>query len=80
MRFKVLTTLLSQFISSIPTCSQEELFNFIDLPTLDERANIKSSKVGEYERNLFLHAFKTLISLLKNNSFTNMTPCWSSYQ
>lgn len=80
MRFKLLTTLFSQFISSIPTCSQEELFNFIDLPTLDERANIKSSKVGEYERNLFLHAFKTLISLLKNNSFTNMTPCWSSYQ
>jgi hypothetical protein len=79
-RFNTLSHLLTAFIDTIPVARQDELFNFIDLPTLDERANLKSNKIGEYERNLFLSSFKTLISLLKEGELRNMTPCWSNYQ
>lgn len=78
-KFNRLCELLKTFINNIPT-TQDKLIDFLDLPTLDERATIKSNKVGEYERNFFLQSFKTLITLLKTNEFCNMTPCWSSYQ
>ena len=78
-KFNALVEKLNHFIEIIPS-DQNQLFDFIDLPTLDERATLKSSKVGEYERNYFLSAFKTLIQLNKNQDLENMTPCWSSYQ
>lgn len=57
---------------------QDELFEIIDLPTLDEQTNLKTSKVGEFERNFFLKSFKTLIDLAKDDSIINLTPCWRS--
>ncbi len=69
----------NSFIEKIPT-NENELFEFLDLPTLDERTNLKTSKVGEFERNFFLSSFKTFISLIKEGHITNMTPCWSNYQ
>lgn len=58
--------------------NQNELFEIIDLPTLDEQTNLKTSKVGEFERNFFLKSFKTLIDLSKDDSLNSLTPCWRS--
>ncbi|UPT70421.1 MAG: hypothetical protein M0D53_15235 [Flavobacterium sp. JAD_PAG50586_2] len=58
--------------------NQKELFEIIDLPTLDEQIDLKASKVGEFERNYFLKSFKTLFELAKDNSLQNLTPCWRS--
>lgn len=78
-KYEKLATSISNYISTMPT-SQKELSEILDLPTLDERTNLKTSKVGEFERNYFLSAFKTFISLVKDNELQNMTPCWVSYQ
>ncbi|THD30071.1 hypothetical protein [uncultured Flavobacterium sp.] len=58
--------------------NQKELFEIIDLPTLDEQTNLKTSKVGEFERNFFLKSFKTLFDLAKDDSLQSLTPCWRS--
>ena len=58
--------------------NQDELFEIIDLPTLDEQTNLKTSKVGEFERNFFLKSFKTLFDLAKDDFLQNLTPCWRS--
>lgn len=59
--------------------NQNTLFSIIDLPTLDEQINIKTSKIGEFERNFFLKSFKTFIDLVKSNESFSLTPCWRSY-
>lgn len=58
--------------------NQGELFDIIDLPTLDEQIDLKASKVGEFERNYFLKSFKTLFELAKDDSLQSLTPCWRS--
>jgi hypothetical protein len=58
--------------------NQEELFDIIDLATLDEQINVRSSKVGEFERNFFLKSFKTFIDLAKDDALKTLTPCWRS--
>jgi hypothetical protein len=58
--------------------NQDELFEIIDLPTLDEQIDLKASKVGEFERNYFLKSFKTLFELAKEGSLHSLTPCWRS--
>lgn len=55
---------------------QDELFDIIDLPTLDEQIDLKASKVGEFERNYFLKSFKTLFELAKDGALQSLTPCW----
>lgn len=77
-RFENVQKLTMNFIESIHSKSQPELSDIIDLSTLDEQINVKSSKVGEFERNFFLKSFKTFIDLLKNNSLAKLTPCWRS--
>ncbi|MFT3993693.1 MAG: hypothetical protein QM660_05260 [Dysgonomonas sp.] len=78
-RATLLQTKLLSFIEKLRDIKeQEKLAEIIDLPTLDEQTNVKSSKVGEFERNFFLKAFKTFIDLAKNDSLTNLTPCWRS--
>ena len=77
-RYENIQTTLNRFIDSLKETTQPILFDKIDLATLDERINVKASKVGEFERNFFLKSFKTLIELAKENTLSNLTPCWSS--
>lgn len=51
----------------------------LDLILLDEKLNIRTTKVGDYERKFFFHAYSTLIDQTKNGVLENMTPCWYSY-
>lgn len=77
-KFEKLQEGVSRFIASINDKSQPELFEVIDLATLDEQTNLKTSKVGEFERNFFLKSFKTFFELTKSGQLSNLTPCWRS--
>ena len=77
-KFNALNKGLKNFTASLKGKTQEELFEAIDLATLDEQINIKTSKVGEFERNFFLKSFKTLIDLAKTEQLLSLTPCWRS--
>jgi hypothetical protein len=75
-KYSIIKEKLDLFFKKVKDFNQKELFNLIDLPTLDEQINIKSSKVGEFERNFFLKSFKTMIDLAKDDSLLSFTPSW----
>lgn len=77
-RLEKITSSLNFNIENWKKETPERLFEILDLSTLEERTNIKTAKVGEFERKLFLAAFKTLIELSKKGTLTNLTPCWST--
>lgn len=77
-RFDKLQNSINTFVNVINEKNQADLFEIIDLATLDEQTNVKASKIGEFERNYFLKSFKTFIELVNTNSITNLTPCWRS--
>lgn len=77
-KFNIVKEKFEQFFENVKDYDQEKLFDLIDLPTLDEQINIKTSKVGEFERNFFLKSFKTMIDLAKDDSLTSFTPSWRS--
>lgn len=77
-KFNVVKEKFDRFFGNVRDYDQEKLFDLIDLPTLDEQINIKTSKVGEFERNFFLKSFKTMIDLAKDDSLTSFTPSWRS--
>lgn len=80
-RFNEFKDGLNYFLETLKGKTPNELFEIIDLGTLDEQINMpasKVSKVGEFERNYFLKSFKTLIDLAKSKSLTTLTPCWRS--
>ncbi len=76
--FQAMNAAITDFIERNTGKSQEELMDIIDLQTLDEQTNIKNNKIGEFERNYFLKAFKTFIDLNKQGTLSTMTPCWRS--
>lgn len=78
IKFQEIKVKFDAFISSTESLNANELFDLVDLPTLDEQINIKTSKVGEFERNFFLKSFKTMIELAKSDSLTSLTPNWRS--
>lgn len=69
---------MNRIADAIPT-EQQALSDFIDLSTLDERLGKRTTGIGEYYRNFFLAAFKTLIEESKDASLQTMTPCWVKY-
>ena len=78
IRFEKVQQSLTLLVENLINNNQSDLFEAIDLPTLDEQVNVRTSKVGEFERNFFLKSFKTFIELAKSNSLNNLTPCWRS--
>lgn len=78
-RYDLIKTKIDLYIQNLNNINdQKVLFESIDLGTLDEQTNIKTSKVGEFERNFFLKSFKTFIELAKSDSLNKLTPCWRS--
>lgn len=59
--------------------TEAELAEFIDLDTLNQMLTAKSSRIGEYERNLYKRAFLLLMSktpqLINQGS---LSPCWKA--
>ncbi|OCA75439.1 hypothetical protein [Chryseobacterium arthrosphaerae] len=57
--------------------SQTELEEFLSLATLSEKLNVKSSRVGDFEREFFTKSFETLFELGEN--IPSLEVCWLSY-
>lgn len=79
-RFQKVERSVRAFIARINSIQDEsELFTTIDLPTLDEQLNIRSGKVGTFEREYFFEAFKTFFDLANSKSFKELTPIWRAH-
>jgi hypothetical protein len=67
---------LTKFMANL---SIEQLAEFLDLDTLNQMLTAKSSRIGEYERNLYKRAFLLMLSktpqLIAQGS---LSPCWKA--
>lgn len=54
--------------------SDEDVLDYIDFATLNQKMEKKMSKVGDYERELFYEAFKVLID--ENGEVNTLGICW----
>ena len=64
-------------IKKISSISKEELGVFLNLDMLQQSLEVRSGKVGEFERTFFEKAFSVLIDL--NSELDSMEPCWRAY-
>lgn len=65
---------LERLIKKLEYMDEEALSDFLDLATINERLNRRSGKVGEFEREYFLSAFRTLIQ--HSDQLPSFEPCW----
>ncbi|MFJ5713710.1 hypothetical protein [Neobacillus sp. NPDC093127] len=72
---KVLTQ-MDQFLDKIKEYNNDQLGEFLDYLTLNEKITKVVSKVGDYEREFFTNAFRTLIK--EEFRFSKLSPCWRS--
>lgn len=67
---------LAQFLNSK---TDAQLVEFLDLETLNQVLIVKSSRIGEYQRNIYKKGFTVLLEktsqIIKQNS---MGPCWQA--
>lgn len=71
---------LDEFIGKIDEMSNENLYNFLDLPGLDERINIPTGKVGEFQRSYFLKVFYEFFELIQSGEeLSDLAPVWQAY-
>lgn len=74
-----LTKNISALIKYLKPLTTRELSEFLDLSTLNLVLDAKSSRIGEYQRNLYKKAFLVLLTktgqVIRQGS---MTPCWSA--
>jgi hypothetical protein len=57
----------------------DELNEFADLDTLNQVLQVRSGKVGDYDRQLYKKAFTTLLSRSKEiMTQRSLTPCWKA--
>lgn len=54
--------------------SDEDVLDYIDFATLNQKMERKMSKVGDHERELFYEAFKVLID--ENGEVNTLGICW----
>lgn len=71
--------ILDKFVEQIKDKSAESLFEYLALEALDERINIPSGKVGEFERSYFLYVFIEMIDLIDKENLLSLEPVWVSY-
>lgn len=71
------TNSLQETISKIEQMNSEQLRDFLSLDLLSEKLSVKSSRVGDFEREYFTKAFETLLE--EGNSMPSMEVCWLSY-
>ncbi len=53
-----------------------DVISYVDFSTLSQLTDKKTSKIGDYERELFYSAFKTMIE--EDGKFEKLTVCWRS--
>lgn len=76
---KSIRTQMDKFVVFLKTKSDPDLIEFLDLETLNQVLTVKSSRIGEYQRNVYKKAFTVLMEktsqVIKQNA---MTPCWQA--
>ena len=73
----VLSQKFKDHIDFINSLSNDALADLLDFESLDERIRIPSGKVGEFEREFFLKAFTSLITLIKESpELSSYHPLW----
>lgn len=64
-------------IDYLGALSEEDLFSYLELVSLNERVGRSSGKVGEFERDFFFKSFTAFFS--NAPSLPNMEVCWAAY-
>jgi hypothetical protein len=72
-----LDLLLSRLILRLSNMSNEQLGEFLSLNTLSEKLSVKSTRIGDFEREFFTKSFETLLDF--DTDIPNMEVCWQSY-
>lgn len=67
----------STLIERLRAMSNEVLGSFLSLNTLSEKLSVKSSRVGDFEREFFTKSFDTLLEI--GSEIPSMEVCWQSY-
>lgn len=67
----------STIIERLGKMNNEQLGNFLSLNTLSEKLSVKSSRVGDFEREFFTKSFDTFLDF--GIDIPNMEVCWLSY-
>lgn len=75
--FEKLHDQFSNFCARIDSMDEESVYDFMDFATLNERLSSRSGKVGEYEREFFFRAFKSLFE--NGEAFESMQPAWMAW-
>lgn len=68
---------IQALISILDEMPEHELFDFLELVSLNERLDRPSGKVGEFEREFFFKAFSALFSHAPE--LPSMEACWAAY-
>ena len=68
---------LDTIIKKLRNFKNDELGEFLSLNLLSEKLSIKSSRVGDFEREFFTKSFEVLIE--EAESISSMDVCWLSY-
>ena len=55
----------------------EELIEYIDFSTLNQKMERRTTKVGDYERELFYEAFKVAVD--EKGKMDNLGICWRTF-
>lgn len=77
-RWNAIKSDADSLLSMLGSMDDDQVGIFLDLETLSEVIGQKSAgKVGDFEREFFLKAFKVLIE--EKFSLETMTPCWRAY-
>lgn len=73
-KYKEIEEAVNKVINSLKSLSDVQ--EYIDFETLSDLTGKKVSRVGDYEREMFYRAFKTLFEL--HGDFDTLTVCWRS--
>ncbi|WP_119789793.1 hypothetical protein [Flavobacterium anhuiense] len=68
---------LDTIVEKLADFNNEELGAFLSLNLLSEKLSVKSSRVGDFEREFFTKSFEVLID--EAESIHSMDVCWLSY-
>lgn len=68
---------LDGVVTKLNNFNNEELGQFLSLNLLSEKLSVKSSRVGDFEREFFTKSFEVLIE--EANDISSMDVCWLSY-
>ncbi len=75
--FSFTKEIFEKILSIIGSLDNEHLGNFMSLNTLNEKLSVKSSRVGDFEREFFTKAFETFFE--EGSEIQSMEVCWQSY-